>query len=108
MKNSHSEQPTTEQRVYLALTAVPSGKVITYGQLAELAGLPRAARLVGRILSNLPSDTSLPWHRVINAAGKISLSEENPSFKLQKNRLEEEGIVFTHNRVSLKKFIWQP
>jgi methylated-DNA-protein-cysteine methyltransferase-like protein len=94
--------------VYLVLASVPSGSVVTYGQVAELAGLPRAARMVGRILGNLPKGTELPWHRVINAAGKISLAEDSPSFQLQKARLQEEGVVLNNNRVSLKKFNWQP
>jgi len=92
----------------MVLAAVPSGSVVTYGQVAELAGLPRAARMVGRILGNLPKGTELPWHRVINAAGEISLAEDSPSFKLQKARLQEEGVVLNNNRVSLKKFNWQP
>ena len=109
MKNDDSEQSTDGQkRVYMILAAVPSGKVLTYGQLAKLAGLPKAARMIGRILSNLPKETKLPWHRVINAAGRISLAEDNPSFTLQKARLQEEGIVFSDNRISLKKFNWQP
>jgi len=102
------EQPNPEERVYMVLAAVPSGTVVTYGQVAELAGLPRAARTVGRILSNLPKETQLPWHRVVNAAGKISLAEDSPSFKVQKARLQEEGLVLNNNRVNLKKFNWQP
>jgi len=102
------DEPNPEERVYMVLAAVPSGSVVTYGQVAELAGLPRAARMVGRILGNLPKGTELPWHRVINAAGKISLAEDSPSFKLQKARLQEEGVVLNNNRVSLKKFNWQP
>jgi len=102
------EQPSREEKVYMVLAAVPSGTVVTYGQVAELAGLPRAARMVGRILGNLPKGTALPWHRVVNAAGKISLPEDSPSFKTQKARLQEEGVVLNNNRVSLKKFNWQP
>jgi methylated-DNA-protein-cysteine methyltransferase-like protein len=101
-------QPSREEKVFMVLAAVPSGSVVTYGQLADLAGLPRAARMVGRILGNLPKDTELPWHRVINAAGKISLAEDSQSVEVQKARLQEEGIVFNNNRVSLKKFNWQP
>ena len=97
-----------ETRVYMVLASIPPGTVVTYGQVAALAGLPRAARMVGRILGNLPKGTELPWHRVINAAGKISLPEDSPSFKLQKARLQEEGVVLNNNRVSLKKFNWQP
>ncbi len=102
------EEPSREEKVYLVLAAVPPGSVVTYGQVAELAGLPRAARMVGRILGNLPKGTKLPWHRVINAAGEISLPENSPGFKTQKARLQEEGVVLTNNRVSLKKFNWQP
>ena len=102
------EEPSQEERVYMVLAAVPSGTVVTYGQVAALAGLPRAARMVGRILGNLPKGTELPWHRVINAAGKISLPEDSQSFKLQKARLQEEGVVFSNNTISLKKFNWQP
>ena len=97
-----------ESRVFTVLAAVPSGTVVTYGQLAKLAGLPNGARQVGHILGNLPTDTQLPWHRVINAAGKISLGEESQGFKKQKARLQQEGIVFNNNRVSLKKYNWQP
>ncbi len=102
------EQPSREEKVYMVLAAVPSGTVVTYGQVAELAGLPRAARMVGRILGNLPKGTALPWQRVVNTAGKISLPEDSPSFKTQKARLPEEGVVLNSNRVSLKKFNWQP
>ena len=97
-----------ESRVFTVLAAVPSGTVVTFGQLAKLAGLPNWARQVGHILGNLPRDTQLPWHRVINAAGKISLGEESQGFKKQKARLQREGIVFNNNRVSLKEYNWQP
>ncbi len=97
-----------EQRIYAVLAAIPSGVVVTYGQVAELAGLPRAARLVGRTLSKLPGDSQLPWHRVINASGKISLPEDSPGFERQKKRLQEEDVVVTNGRISLRQFRWQP
>ena len=97
-----------EQRIYAVLAAIPSGTVVTYGQLAELAGLPRAARLVGRTLSKLPGDSTLPWHRVINASGGISLPQDSPGFERQKKRLQEEDVVVTGSRINLKKFRWQP
>ena len=97
-----------EQRIYAVLAAIPSGVVVTYGQVAELAGLPRAARLVGRTLSKLPGDSQLPWHRVINASGKISLPEDSPGFEHQKKRLQEEDVVVTNGRISLRQFRWQP
>lgn len=90
--------------IYLALGSIPPGKVITYGQLAKLAGLPGAARMAGKVLCNLPEDTILPWHRVINAQGRISLPEDSPGFKEQKRRLEAEGIEFKNKTISLHRY----
>ncbi|MDA8786572.1 MGMT family protein [Porticoccaceae bacterium] len=97
-----------EQRIYAVLAAIPSGVVVTYGQVAELAGLPRAARLVGRTLRHLPSDSTLPWHRVINAAGKISLPPDSDSVQRQIARLKQEGLVVDGCRISLAKYRWRP
>ena len=69
----------------------PSGRVITYGQLATLAGFPNHSRHVGKVLSKLPKDTQLPWYRVVNAQGKISLLGDK--FEKQRRLLEEEGIL---------------
>ncbi|WP_315856972.1 MGMT family protein [Microbulbifer agarilyticus] len=93
-------------RICLALAQVPTGRVVTYGGLAEMAGLPRAARLVGQTLRKLPRDTTLPWHRVLNAQGRISIPE--PGYQRQKSRLEAEGIVLIHGKVDLKQFLWRP
>ncbi len=97
-----------EQRIFAVLAMVPIGAVVTYGQVAELAGLPRAARLVGRTLRNLPRDSNLPWHRVINSAGKISLPPDSDSFKKQKARLQDEGLLVDGCRISLAEYRWRP
>lgn len=91
-------------RICLALAQVPSGRVVTYGGLAELAGLPRAARLVGQTLRKLPKDTRLPWHRVINAQGRISLPE--PAAHRQLERLQREGITPVNGKVDLGHYGW--
>ncbi len=75
-----------EIRLYTVIQGIPVGKVATYGQIASLAGLPGAARLVGKILCGLPEDTSLPWHRVIIVAGMISLPVGCDCFIEQKKR----------------------
>jgi methylated-DNA-protein-cysteine methyltransferase-like protein len=98
MNNSSSNR----EALYLALLSVPAGKVITYGQLASLAGLPGAARLAGTLLCGLPENTELPWHRVINAQGKISLPEDSSGYQEQKRRLEAEGIEFKNRKISLR------
>ena len=97
-----------EQRVYAVLAMIPRGSVVTYGQVAELAGLPRAARLVGRTLRNLPEKSNLPWHRVINSSGKISLPPNSDGFKKQKTRLQDEGLLVDGSRISLAKYRWRP
>ncbi len=97
-----------EIRVYTVIQGIPAGKVATYGQIASLAGLPGAARLVGKVLSGLPADTQLPWHRVINAAGKISLPQNSDSFAEQKKRLAEEKVLVCGNGIKLSEYQWRP
>jgi len=97
-----------EIRLYTVIQGIPAGKVATYGQIASLAGLPSAARLVGKTLSALPTDTKLPWHRVINAAGKISLPQNSDSFTEQKKRLTEEKVLVCGNGIKLSKYKWRP
>ena len=95
-------------RIYTALATIPSGRVATYGQIGKLAGLPRSGRLVGRTLRNLPNNSVLPWHRVINASGRISLPLDSEGFKRQKARLQEEGLIVKGNRISLAQYQWKP
>ena len=99
---------TSKQRLYSIIQQIPKGCVATYGQVAELAGLPGCARMVGRTLSQLPSGSQLPWHRVIAASGKISLPENSDSFIEQKKRLADEGVRVNKNRVNLSARQWQP
>jgi methylated-DNA-protein-cysteine methyltransferase-like protein len=80
--------------------------VVTYGDLAEMAGLPRAARLAGQTLRKLPKGTKLPWHRVINAQGRISLPESAAQRQIEK--LQREGITLINGRVDLGKYRWCP
>ncbi len=94
----------TRDQVWQIVNAIPRGRVCTYGQVANLAGMPQQSRLVGRILARLPKGTRLPWHRVINSQGKIS----NPNPARQKERLEKEGVVFLKGRVDLKIYRWNP
>ena len=91
------------------IARVPRGKVITYGQVADLAGLPGHARLVGYSLHGLPAESRLPWHRVVNAQGLVSQrSEPGPSAGLQRHLLEEEGIAFDErDRIDLRRYRWR-
>mgnify|MGYP003393357768 CR=1 FL=1 len=85
---------------------IPIGKVATYGQIAKLAGEPRSARQVARFLHSSSRKYKLPWHRVINSQGKLSLPD--PGLSQQRRLLMREGVEVTlGNRVSLQKFQWQ-
>lgn len=82
----------THQRIYETVSRIPAGKVMSYGQVAAVAGLPGQARLVGYALHNLPDDSPVPWHRVLNARGKISLDMHYGPGALQRSLLENEGV----------------
>lgn len=104
--------PTPHQFFYAVVKRIPKGKVATYGQIAALAGMPRCARQAGYALAGTPVDVKIPWHRVINAQGRISLRLrhwDSGSDDLQKILLEAEGVVFdSTGKVNLKRFQWQP
>lgn len=97
------------QRIWQVVALIPAGKVATYGDVARHAGLAGAARRVGRALSGLPEDTRIPWHRVINAQGRLSLPEGSQSWQRQKERLETEGVRFDRGKISdLYSLRWNP
>ncbi len=108
------ETHALRERVYLLVARIPAGRVATYGQLAELAGYPRRARFVGQALAALPRERELPWHRVINAQGRISprggeSRRPGPSpERLQQRLLNGEGVRFRQGRVDLVRYRWQP
>jgi len=79
---------------------------MTYGDLAREAGMPGAARAMGRLLRTLPKGTSLPWHRVVNARGEISIPHQGAT--VQRERLEEEGIALLNGRIDLRQHRWLP
>ncbi len=94
------------QRVFHVVAAIPYGQVATYGDIAQLIGSPRAARQVGGVLKRLPEGSALPWHRVINRHGEISLTG-NDYFR-QKKALVAEGIcVDAAGRINLQQYRWQ-
>jgi methylated-DNA-protein-cysteine methyltransferase-like protein len=98
---------SVHQRVYDIVRSIPAGRVATYGQMASLAGLPGQARLIGYALHNLPDESDVPWHRVVNARGCISLNREYGAGNLQQSLLEAEGISFdAYGRIDLAIFGW--
>jgi methylated-DNA-protein-cysteine methyltransferase-like protein len=92
------------QDVWKVVSEIPSGHVLTYGEVARLSGMPRAARRVSQALRRAPRTMELPWHRVINAQGKISFPEDSSGWMQQKDKLENEGVVFLNGKVDLERF----
>ncbi|HEX3021417.1 MAG TPA: MGMT family protein [Lachnospiraceae bacterium] len=98
--------PFTE-KVIRIIQSIPAGKVMTYGQIAGFVDHPRCARQVVRILHSMSQKYNLPWYRVVNAKGQISLKDD--SFHEQKTFLENEGVKVDHNgEIDLSIYQWNP
>lgn len=104
LRTSNAE--TRRAALYLALAQIPEGQVTSYGELAAVAGLGRAARWVGRVLSQLPDDTRLPWHRVMAAGGRLSLAAGSLAGEEQRARLRAEGVTVINDRVDIRRHGW--
>ncbi|WP_189575469.1 MGMT family protein [Marinobacter zhanjiangensis] len=99
---------TREQKIWQVVLAVPAGRVVSYGQVADMAGLGRQARFVGRALGMLPAGHSVPWFRVIRNTGQIAFPPGSDTFEQQKALLMNEGVEVINGRVSMKRFRWRP
>lgn len=95
------------RRIHDVVSRIPRGRVATYGQVARIARLPGQARLVGYALHAIPRGKTIPWQRVVNAQGAISLGGENAA--RQRRLLEREGVRFdAGGRIALASFQWRP
>lgn len=95
-------------RIWEVVARIPRGKVANYGQVARIAGLGKRARLVGYALHSAPDEMDLPWHRVINAQGRISFPRDSDSYRRQRRLLESEGVLFSGERVDFNSCRWRP
>jgi methylated-DNA-protein-cysteine methyltransferase-like protein len=98
--------PAFYTRTWQVVRSIPRGRVASYGQVAELAGMPRGARQVGRALRLSP--VSLPWHRVVTASGRIAFPVHSDSYRRQCARLSEEDVPVIGGRIDMRRFRWQP
>ena len=96
------------ERIYETIRDIPRGCVASYGQIAEIAGIPRGARQVGWALKHLPEWQDVPWHRVITASGRIAFETGSARFEKQRRLLEKEGITVTAGRVDMRRYRWEP
>ena len=99
-----TEEGNWHQSVWKVVSEIPSGHVLTYGEVARLSGMPKAARRVSQALRRAPKNLNVPWHRVINSQGKISFPEDSSGWLRQKDMLEEEGVVFLKGKINLEQF----
>ncbi|MEA1973896.1 MAG: MGMT family protein [Candidatus Cloacimonadota bacterium] len=94
------------KRIIKVIKKIPSGKVLTYGRVSNLAGSNNGARQVSRILHTCSTKHELPWHRVINSKGKISLGK-NSGYYVQQELLLSEDVIFENDKIDLDKFMWK-
>lgn len=108
LKNKRRGSMSFTERAVALIKQIPSGKVMTYGQIAGLAGSPRGARQVVRVLHSMSKKHNLPWHRVINSKGEIGFKDEE-MYVVQKLLLEAEGIlVSSDGKLDLKVYLYEP
>jgi len=105
MENS---KPNNQQRIWQVVHRIPAGKVSSYGVIADLAGLPGRARFVSTAMRKASKELELPWYRVLNAQGKISIPSYSPLYQTQWELLEIEGVLVKSGKVDLKRFGWEP
>jgi methylated-DNA-protein-cysteine methyltransferase related protein len=96
------------QHIWQTVLTIPAGKVASYGQIADLAGLPGRARLVGRCMAYAPAAMQVPWYRVLRANGQLAFKAGSNASLKQTGLLQEEGVAVIKNRVQMDEYRWQP
>ncbi len=96
------------QAIWSVVKAIPAGKVASYGQVADLAGLPGRARLVGRSMGLIPDRKRVPWYRVLKSNGQLAGQPGSEFARRQSDLLADEGVVVLKNRVNMEAYRWQP
>ena len=96
------------RRIWSTIADIPPGCVASYGQIAEIAGIPRGARQVAYALRMAPEELKLPWFRVVQAAGTIAFEKGSAAYRRQTGRLRREGVVLLNGRINMKRYRWQP
>jgi methylated-DNA-protein-cysteine methyltransferase-like protein len=97
------------RRIWEQAALIPEGQVATYGQIAKQAGLPRrVARMVGRAVGAAPVEMNLPWHRIVNAQGRIAIPQGTARYDLQQELLQQEGIAVKDGQLNIDQYRWDP
>lgn len=96
------------QRIWNTIRDIPEGRVASYGQIAEIAGVPRGARQVGYALKHVPDGLDVPWYRVVRSSGQLAFEGGTRAFREQSGLLAEENVPVLKGRVDMKKYGWRP
>lgn len=96
------------RRIWDTILDIPPGQVASYGQVAEIAGIPRGARQVGYALKHAPGNEAIPWHRVVTVSGKIAFAPGSRPFREQQRLLSRENVAIRSGRVDMGRYRWQP
>lgn len=107
MKSVRIEPVPEHTAIQRTIARIPRGCVASYGEIAERAGLPRRARLVGRVLREADAALDLPWQRVLRSDGRIAFARGSRGFREQCRRLKGEGVDVINGRVDLTRYGWQ-
>lgn len=102
------DRETRLRRIWETIRDIPRGCVANYGQVAEIAGIPRGARQVAYALRHAPKDLELPWHRVITASGRSAFDPNSRHFQMQCERLIGEGVPVINGKVNMRQYRWDP
>jgi methylated-DNA-protein-cysteine methyltransferase-like protein len=102
----HARRDQRVEAIVGVVREIPRGRVTTYGAVAARAGLPRQARLVGKVLAGLPANNDVPWQRVVAAGGRIAFPAGSPDRERQLSRLRREGVDVARGRVDLARYGW--
>lgn len=103
-----TERDARRRRILATVCEVPRGRVASYGQIAELAGVPRGARQVGWALGSLQDNEDVPWHRIVTASGRLAFAAGSASWRRQRRKLAAEGVTLSDGRIDMRTFRWQP
>lgn len=107
MSSKSNDSAELARQILEVIIRIPKGKVLSYGQVAKMAGLPKHARLVGYVLKNLDESSDVPWFRVLNSQGKISLNKlDEKGQNIQQILLRDEGVWVENLKVDMKKYAW--
>jgi len=97
------------RKIWEQAAAIPAGQVASYGQIAKQAGLPRrAARMIARAVGAAPKELQLPWHRIVNAQGRIAIPKSSTGYERQQELLRQEGVEIADGQLDMERYRWNP